>query len=254
MINPRLSSVVAVVIAFATGCGRPAASGATAPTAAPSSSATHAHHGARHDAHAPGDGAPDRGPLVHRFEHAEEWVSRFDDKARDEWQMPAAVIGAMGIKPGMTVADVGAGTGYFEPWLSRAVGAKGTVIALDIEPDMIRYLRERAAREQLSNVRADVVATDDPKLAKSSVDRILIVDTWHHVPERRTYAKKLYDGLRSGGELYVVDFTLEAKNGPPAHHRLAPERVVEELQAAGFSARAIQEPLPEQYIVVGQRP
>ena len=73
----------------------------------------------------------------------------------------------------MTVADLGAGTGYFEPLLSRGVGATGTVLALDLEPDMVRYLGERAAREHLANVRPGLVTTDDPKLAPMSVDRIL---------------------------------------------------------------------------------
>lgn len=194
------------------------------------------------------------GPLVHRFEHADDWVRDFDDPARDAWQHPSEVVAAMELAPGMTVADVGAGTGYFEPWLSRAVGASGTVLALDVEPDMVRYLTQRAAREQLANVRPAVVALDDPKLPEGGVDRVLVVDTWHHIADRERYAAKLRSGLRAGGKVFVVDFDVQAKHGPPPQHRLAPEQVVRELTAGGLDARVLPENLPEQYIVVGARP
>ena len=89
----------------------------------------HAHHGDHH----------------HRFDDAAAWSKVFDDPARDAWQKPAAVVSAMTIAPGMTVADVGAGTGYFEPHLSKAVGPSGKVLAIDIETDMVRWTNERAS-------------------------------------------------------------------------------------------------------------
>lgn len=194
------------------------------------------------------------GPLVHRFEHAEQWAPEFDDPARDTWQRPQDIIDAMEIQPGMTVADIGAGTGYFEPWLSRAVGGTGTVLALDVEPDMVRYLNERAAREQLTNVRPTLVPMDDPRVPAGGVDRVLIVDTWHHIPDREAYAAKLRSGLKVGGKVFVVDFKLDAKHGPPPHHRLAAEQVARELTAGGLSARVATTNLPEQYVVLGARP
>jgi ubiquinone/menaquinone biosynthesis C-methylase UbiE len=193
-------------------------------------------------------------PMVHRFENADQWAKEFDDPSRDAWQRPQAVVETMEIRPGMTVADIGAGTGYFEPWLSRAVAESGTVLALDIEPDMIRYLKERAAREHLANVRPGLVPMDDPKLPAGGVDRILIVDTWHHIADREAYAGKLRAGLKAGAKAFVVDFKLDAKHGPPPHHRLAPEQVVRELAAGGLSAQIAATTLPEQYIVVGARP
>lgn len=195
-----------------------------------------------------------QGPLVHRFEHAKEWAPKFDDPARDAWQHPKDVIDTMEIRPGMTVADIGAGTGYFEPWLSRAVGTTGTVLALDVEPDMVRHITERAAREELTNVRASVVAMDDPKLPAAGLDRILIVDTWHHIAGREAYAAKVRSGLKASGKVFVVDFKLDATHGPPRHHRLAAEQVARELTSAGLSARVATTTLPEQYIVVGERP
>ncbi|MGK3962679.1 class I SAM-dependent methyltransferase [Sorangium sp. So ce1667] len=210
--------------------------------------AEHAGHGAEHAGH--GHGA---GPLVHRFERAEEWVARFEGPERDAWQKPASVVAAMRIAPGMRVADLGAGTGYFLPHLSRAVGPAGAVIGLDIEPDMVRYMTERATRERLANVTARQVRPDDPGLEPGSVDRILVVDTWHHIPDRPAYAAKLKAALRPEGAVVVVDFTDAARQGPPKEHRIPAETVAAELRAGGLSPQIVAEDLPEQYIVVGKR-
>src|SRR5262245_21758508 len=124
---------------------------------------------------APAGHAEHAAPLGRRFERAEDYAARWDDPARDAWQMPAEVISRMQLAPGMTAADLGAGTGYFLKYLSAAVGPSGAVLALDIEPDMIRYLGERAAREGLANVSPKQVLPDDPGLPGGAVDRILIV-------------------------------------------------------------------------------
>src|ERR1044071_262602 len=126
--------------------------------------------------------------MPHRFDNAEHWAKIFDDPARDAWQQPAAVVAPLGLHPAMTVADVGAGTGYITVRLARAV-PQGKVIATDIEPDMVRYLRERATREQLANVEAVECGATDPKLPGGAVDRILVVDVWHHLPDRIAYAR-----------------------------------------------------------------
>ena len=217
-----------------------------APPPSPPVHEAHQGHGPGHDhAHA---------PLVHRFEDADRWSKEFDDPARDAWQKPREVVDAMAIQPGMVVADLGAGTGYFEPWLSRATGVTGTVLALDVEPDMVRFLDARVIREKLPNVKPALVALDDPKLPEASVDRILVVDVWHHIQEREAYAAKLRSGLRRGGKVFVVDFKLDAPHGPPARHRLPPEQLVRELGAAGLTARVLAVALQDQYIVEGTRP
>jgi ubiquinone/menaquinone biosynthesis C-methylase UbiE len=191
--------------------------------------------------------------MPHRFEHAEEWAKQFDDPSRDAWQEPDVVIAALRIAPGQAIADVGAGTGYFTVRLARAV-PDGQVIATDIEPDMVRYLGERARREGLANVTAVLAGGDQPNLAPGSVDRILIVDVWHHVADRARYAAGLAAALRPGGRIAIVDFTQEAHHGPPPQHRLAPDQVISELRAAGLTASVSPVRLPEQYIVVGERP
>ena len=190
----------------------------------------------------------------HRFDDAAGWSKVFDDPARDEWQKPARVVEVMELAPGMTVADVGAGTGYFAPHLSRAVGPSGKVIAEDVEPDMVKWIGERAKRESLGNVEAILGANDDPRLPAGSVDRIVVVDTWHHVEDRPAFAKKLAAALKPGGAVLVVDFTMDAPHGPPKSARIAPEAVAADLTAAGLSSEVVSGAgLPHQYVVRGKR-
>jgi ubiquinone/menaquinone biosynthesis C-methylase UbiE len=190
--------------------------------------------------------------MPHRFENADQWAKDFDNPARDAWQQPDRVIEALALTPAMTVADVGAGTGYFAVRLARAV-PRGEVIATDIEPDMIRYLTERARREGLPNLRAVQGQPTAPGLAKASVDRILVVDVWHHLGDRAAFARGLADALRPGGMIAVVDFKMDAKHGPPPKHRLLPEAIMGDLRAAGLVAEVSKVDLPEQYIVTARR-
>jgi len=224
---------VSLVVALLVGCG---GSSEPAPKAALPPGAEH------HHPHA----------MVHRFQDADAWAKVFDDPARDAWQHPDDVVAALGLAATMTVADVGAGTGYFTVRLARAVPS-GQVIATDIEPDMVRYLTERAQREHLANVRAVLATADDPRLDATTVDRILVVDVWHHIGDRVRYAKNLTNALRPGGQLAIVDFTREATHGPPKEHRLPPEAIVADLRAAGLDATLSPIKLPDQFIVIGTR-
>jgi cyclopropane fatty-acyl-phospholipid synthase-like methyltransferase len=118
---------------------------------------------------------------------------------------------------------------------------------------MVRYMRRRAQKEELQNVTARAVQADDPALPEGAVDRVLIVDTWHHIGGREAYADKLAAGLAPEGAVYVVDFTEDSPSGPPAEHRVRPETVKAELEAGGLEARVLQEDLPRQYVVVGEK-
>jgi SAM-dependent methyltransferase len=193
--------------------------------------------------------------MVHDFTDVARFERMFDAPGRAAWQRPVEVVALLGVTPGQTVADLGAGTGYFEPLLSLAVGRGGRVLALDSEPAMVEHLARRAEREGLGNVEARRVEPGQPGLAPASVDRVLIVDTWHHLPERGRYAAALRDALRAGGSVLVVDFTREASHGPPVEARLAAEAVAAELRAGGLEADVVRdETLPDQYVVRGTRP
>ena len=114
------------------------------------------------------------------------------------------------------------------------------------------WFQGRIETEGLSNVRPIVVPPDDPELGAGSVDRVLVANTWHHISGRVEYAKKLRASMRPGGLVLVVDFTLDSPEGPPPDHRLAMDRVVGELEAAGFEAEVLNESLPYQYVVAGR--
>jgi len=188
------------------------------------------------------------------FSDVERLARHFDSPDRDAWQKPAEVVRLLDLRPGHVVADIGAGTGYFLPHWSKAVGNRGRVLALDVEPNMVEYMNRRVRQAGWTNVEPRIVKADDPNLSPESVDRIVIVDTWHHIDDRGMYAAKLARALRSSGSLLIVDFTRESDMGPPAEHRLAPEQVVRELESGGLRAQIVQsETLPKQYVVRGEK-
>jgi predicted methyltransferase len=152
----------------------------------------------------------------------------------------------------MTVVDLGAGTGYFVRYLSEAVGSSGQVLALDADRSMVEAMQARVEREELQNVEPRLVPQDDPELPPGSVDRILVVNTWHHISHRLAYADKLRAALRPGGQLLIVDFTMESPHGPPSQMRLTSDTVRRELEAVGFEAEIVEAPLPYQYLVAGR--
>lgn len=205
--------------------------------------AHHGHHG--HHEH--------QGHHDHRFEDPERYAESWNDPARHEWQQPDAIIEAMEIDAGMTVADIGAGTGYFIPFLSEAVGEEGQVLAVDVEEVMLEYIQESAEREGWTNVDT-VKAGEESGLEEASVDRIVTINTWHHIPNREAYSEHLATRLKEGGSAWVVDFHEDSPMGPPPEHRLPPEVVIQELEAGGFQAELHELRLERQYIVVATLP
>ncbi len=203
-----------------------------------------------HDQHHHHDHGDEAGHHDHSFDDPEEYAQRWNAPERDQWQQPEAIIEAMGIEEGMTVADIGAGTGYFIPFLSEAVGENGTVIAVDVEESMLQFIEEMANEKGITNVETRLPGEGESGLDEASVDRILIVNTWHHIPNREEYSAHLRERLIDGGSVWNVDFHEDSPAGPPPQHRLAPEVVVAEMEAGGFTAEVHELRLERQYIVV----
>lgn len=192
-------------------------------------------------------------PHAHHFDEPEKYAERWNSAERTEWQKPDEVIAIMQIEAGQTVADLGAGTGYFEPYLAAAVGPSGHVYALDVEDAMILWLKDMVTKQSLTNVEPLKAALDATGLPDNSLDRLLTVNTWHHIADREEYAAKLFKVIKPGGRVVVVDFTKEAKDGPPLEMRLAPDVIARELQAGGFKTEIVAETLPRQFIVVATK-
>lgn len=186
------------------------------------------------------------------FQSAEEWAKDFDDPARDLWQMPSRIIETLQLKSGQVVADIGAGTGYFTVRLAKWPAAP-KVYAVDIEPSMVDYLKRRAAREGLKNVVA-VHATTDRTNLPESVDLALVVDTYHHIPNRVAYFTALKARLKPGARLAIIDFRKDSPSGPPVEYRFTPGQISAELARAGFSLQTSHDFLPRQiFLIFGVR-
>jgi predicted methyltransferase len=190
----------------------------------------------------------------HALPEPHEYADHLDRDSRRSWQKPEEVIALLDCPDGGTVVDLGAGTGYFLADLSKAAGPNGRVLALDPEPSMVSRMADRVEREGLQNVRPELIPFDDPTLSPGSVDRILVVNTWHHIEAREAYATKLAESLRPGGVVLIVDFTMESPIGPPPGKRLTIDTVRAELEAGGLTTQVLDETLPHQYAVAGRVP
>ena len=187
--------------------------------------------------------------MEHRFDDPERYARSFDDPARDEWQMPQRVIAALEIAPGQVVADIGAGTGYFTVRLARETEAR-TVYAVDIEPLMVDYVRGRADEAGLGNVVGVVAEPDSPNLPEP-VDLALIVNTYHHIPDRVAYFAALRDRMAAGGRIAIIDPRKGAPGGgPPDEFRFTPEEIGAELGRAGLELLDRHDFLPRQSFLI----
>ena len=185
--------------------------------------------------------------MEHHFD-PELSAKMFDDPARDAWQMPDRVIATLALTSGQVVADIGSGTGYFSIRLAKSAAAP-KVYGSDIEPAMVKYLSDRAAKLALKNVLSIQAAADSPNLPEP-VDLVLIVDTYHHLGDRETYFRRLAKSLKPGGRVAIIDFKPDSPEGPPKEFRFAPEKFTAEMSAAGYKLVAKYDFLPRQNFLV----
>lgn len=198
----------------------------------------------------PAKPAPDSKPdhMHHRFDDPERYAKSFDDPARDAWQMPDRVLDVLKVAANASIADVGAGTGYFTVRLAKAA-ARGTVYAVDVEPAMLEHIRQRASAAQLSNVVPVQATATGPNLPKP-VDLVLVVDTYHHLPSRPTYFRELTKSLTPTGRVAIIDFRKDSPEGPPAEFRFDADQIVREMTEAGYILDARHDFLPRQHFLV----
>jgi ubiquinone/menaquinone biosynthesis C-methylase UbiE len=189
--------------------------------------------------------------MHHRHEDPAAYIASLDDPARDAYQKPDEVMKALALREGEVVADIGAGSGYFAVRFAAAVGDKGRVYAVDVSPDMVRHLNRRLRDAGVKNVSTVLSDPDDPLLADGSVDRFVIVDTWHHIEDQAKYLALLKRMLRPGGQVVQIDFQKrELPIGPPMGMKIAREDLVKQMEEAGFRLAAEHTFLPYQYFLV----
>jgi len=189
---------------------------------------------------------------MHRVQQdSKAYIARLEDPKRDAYQKPEEVVRALKIEEGEVIADIGAGSGYFTFRLARPVGERGRVYAVDVSPDMIVHLNRRVRDLNVKNVVTILSAPDDPLLADGSVDRFLIVDTWHHIGGHAKYLALLKRMLKPGGQVVMIDFK-RAKTpvGPPMEMRIDRDDLVREMEANGFQLAGEHTFLEYQYFLI----
>jgi cyclopropane fatty-acyl-phospholipid synthase-like methyltransferase len=156
-------------------------------------------------------------------------LSIFESQGREERLQINRVIDILGISAGKSVADIGAGSGWFTVRAAKRVGP-GLVYAVDINPDAVRHIKERAEKEQLSNVKTVLSKPDDPQLPRGSVDAVLLLKTYHEVAHPVELLKNLRPALRTGAKVGIID-----RNGNGENHGVGSDVVIREAKEAGYN-------------------
>lgn len=166
------------------------------------------------------------------------WVERFEGEGRDVYDYRNEVVNAIGLQPGQDIADVGAGTGLYEPLFASKVGAEGTVYAVDISPKFIEHIKARARERGLTQVKTILNSERSAELPANSVDFVFVCDTYHHFVYYQDMLASIHSALRSGGQLIIVEFNKvpgKSSDFIMQHVRATKEEVTAEVEAAGFS-------------------
>ena len=187
----------------------------------------------------------------------DRFVERFEGPNREVAVHRDEIVAALAIDPGAVVADVGAGTGLFTFDLAEAVGPSGHVYAVDITPSFLDLLRRRASERGASNV---TVVQADPKnahLEPNTIDLAFLCEVYHHLEYPRTYLGSIYEALRPGGRLVVVDFRRDPNTSPAwvlSHVRAGEATVIEEITSVGFRFEGRAPGLSQNYVLRFRKP
>ena len=156
-------------------------------------------------------------------------LSIFDSPGRDQKLQIKRVMDILGVGPGKTVADIGAGSGWFTVRAARQVTDTGMVYAVDINPDAIRYIERRAQKEKIRNVKTILSKADDPLLPAQSIDSVLLLKTYHEVEMPVALLRNLRSSLKPGAKVGIID-----RNGNGENHGISREVVLREAREAGY--------------------
>ncbi len=177
-----------------------------------------------------------------------EWLERSERELEEE---PDKALDALGTLTGLTVADVGAGSGYFTVRLASRVGPKGRVYANDLQPEMLKMLTVRLARERVANVTLVHGAVDDPRLPAASLDLVLMVDVYHEFSEPQKMLRALRAAVKPDGRLVLLEYRKEDPDVPIRfEHKMSVAEARQELEAEGWKLSSVDDRLPRQHILI----
>lgn len=183
----------------------------------------------------------------------QEYLSHLDRAERDEYQQPARVIQALGVEPGMAVADLGSGSGYFTRRFVDALNGTGRVYAIDVEQEMLDYVRASLeGRPGASVVTLRLARPDDAGLPPASVDLVFVCNVVHHIEDRPAYFARLASALKPGGRIAIIDFYHDERSGDvgfPRRHLVPRETVLAEMKEAGYRLLKEHDFLARQYFL-----
>jgi predicted methyltransferase len=178
-------------------------------------------------------------------------ASWLDRSTREEEEAPAQALALIGIRPGMVVADVGAGSGYMTTRLSMLVGPTGKVIATDIQPHMFQVIQGKAQAEHLTNIDLILGTETNANLPANAVDLALLVDVYHEFWHPQEMLRSIRHALKDHGQLVLVEYRKEDPNLPISPtHRMSVAETRTEVEAEGFVFDRAVEGLPRQHIIV----
>lgn len=176
------------------------------------------------------------------------WLERAE---RESEEAPAKAIELLNLKPGMVVADIGAGSGYYATRMAKRVGPGGRVYATDIQPGMIQLLDRRIQQEGITNISTILGSHDDPKLPAGSIDLALMVDVYHELQQPQLFLQQLKAALKPAGRLVLLEFRKEDPNIPILEvHKMSVAEVKAEMEAEGYEIEKVVDGLPWQHLIV----
>jgi precorrin-6B methylase 2 len=180
------------------------------------------------------------------------WLER---SSREREERPDLLLAALGLVPGMAVADVGAGTGYYSWQIAARVGEAGRVYAVDVQPQMIELLKDRMRQRGVRNVQPVLGTATDTGLAPGSIDLALMVDVYHELDHPREILDSVARSLRPGGRLVLVEYRAEDDRVPIKQlHKMSVAQIRREVGAQGLLWQQTLETLPWQHIVIFRKP
>lgn len=182
-------------------------------------------------------------------------MHRLEDPERQTWLPPQEILACLGLQPGLAVADIGAGTGYFALPIAEAIGPAGCVFAVDVAPEMLARLHEKLTAAGLTNVECVEAEASATTLPAASCDCVLLANVWHEFDDHAAVLGEVRRILKPGGTIALLDWRpdVEPTHGPPLEHRISAETAVQSLAQAGFAPKPETRLFPSSWLVAGTR-